>query len=169
MPRPETTHLPPTALLRRYEPEGAYTDCFSVETPGFISLAGYVEAFYTTPLFKLERLVLLLLDKPSSDAGAGRLARGETGTFAAWRIEGRDASQILLGDFTGRTKSWLMVEPSRSGTRLYFGSAVLPLTDRKTGRRRMGAAFSALLGFHKLYSRLLLAAARRRLLSARRA
>lgn len=159
--------LPGTALLRRYEPQGAYMDCFTVEAPGVIALAGFVEAFYTTRLFKLERLLLRAAGKPWTDADARALAHGGAASFAAWRVEGRDAGQLLLGDFTGRTKSWLMVEPSSTGTRMYFGSAVVPLKDRQTGERRMGAVFRALLGFHRLYSRLLLAAARRKLLSDR--
>lgn len=61
----------------------------------------------------------------------------------------------------GRTRSWLMVSaaavPGR--TRLYFGSAVLPVVNRSTGERGMGFMFKVLLGFHKRYSRLLLSAA----------
>jgi len=52
-------------------------------------------------------------------------------------------------------------------TRLFFGSAVVPIVDKRSGAVRMGAAYRALLGFHKLYSRLLLHAAVGRL--ARRA
>ena len=48
-------------------------------------------------------------------------------------------------------------------TRLYFGSAVVPVRDRVSGQPRMGFVFQALLGFHKLYSRVLLGAARSRL------
>ena len=79
----------------------------------------------------------------------------------------------------GRTRSWLMVsrvptthevnETQRatgaqdangsSGTRLYFGSAVVPVMNKSTGKSGMGIVFKALLGFHKLYSRLLLSAA----------
>jgi hypothetical protein len=50
-----------------------------------------------------------------------------------------------------------------AGTRLYFGSAVVPLRDAKTGGTRMGPLFRALLGFHRLYSRVLLRAAAKRL------
>jgi hypothetical protein len=50
-----------------------------------------------------------------------------------------------------------------SGTRLYFGSAVVPVVDAKSGQPTLGFAFRALLGFHKLYSRVLLRAARARL------
>jgi hypothetical protein len=55
-----------------------------------------------------------------------------------------------------------------AATRLYFGSAVVPAVDKATGRLRMGFAFRALLGFHRIYSRVLLRAARSRLERARR-
>ena len=87
-------------------------------------------------------------------------------------MEGRSADQLLLADFTGRTKSWLMAVPvSGTGvgpqTQLYFGSAVVARIDARTGRRKMGFAFHALLGVHRLYSRLLLGAARSRVLANR--
>jgi hypothetical protein len=54
-----------------------------------------------------------------------------------------------------------MVDPLPGGgvTRLYFGSAVVT----RTGQRRKAARFRALLGFHRGYSRALLAAAKSRL------
>ena len=84
---------------------------------------------------------------------------------AAWTVEARGTDQLLLCDFQGRTRSWLMVTPGEHGhsTRLYFGSAVVARVDRRTGRSRMGWGFHALLGFHRLYSRALLRAAQRRL------
>ena len=64
-----------------------------------------------------------------------------------------------------------MVAPVGDGadsrTHLYFGSAVVPKTNAKTGTREMGFAFHALLGFHRAYSRALLRAARSRLLEHR--
>jgi hypothetical protein len=51
---------------------------------------------------------------------------------------------------------------SRS-TRLYLGSAVVPVVSRSTGPSSIGFLFKALLGFHKLYSRALLGAAQSRL------
>lgn len=158
--------LPPEALLNKYREQGAYTDCYATEMARPISHAEFVEAFYTTPLFKLERLILaLLLGRPASDAQARELAEGRLDRFAAWTVEGRAENQLLLCDFQGRTRSWLMTEPGADGRsmRLFFGSAVVPKLDRKSGERRMGAAFTALLGFHKLYSRLLLRAAVARL------
>jgi hypothetical protein len=156
--------LPDGALLAIYRERGAYTDCYIAEVPGVINHAEYVEAFYTTVLFKLERLVLaLLLSRPSTDRQASDLAFARADEFAAWRVEQRGPDQLLLTDIHGRTRSWLMVardaaDPA-SPTTLYFGSAVVPLVDRHTGRRKMGIAFRALLGFHKLYSRALLHAA----------
>lgn len=168
-PRP----LPPKALLQAYGREGAgYADCYCTELPSAVPLATFVEAFYTTPLFKVEANVLRwVAAKPSTDADARALAQGAD-TFAAWRVEGRTADQLLLADFTGRTRSWLMAEPlARPGgsaaTRLYFGSAVVPRGARHgNARGAMGFGFHALLGFHKLYSRLLLRAACARLQAA---
>lgn len=157
--------LPADALLRRAADAGAYTDCYAVDMPQAVSHAEYVEAFYTTWVFKLERLILrLLVSRPSTDAEARQLARGERDEFAAWSVEACAPDQLLLADFVGRTKSWLMVAPCPGGTRLYFGSAVVPVRNRKTGASSLGIVHSALLGFHKLYSRVLLRAARSRLL-----
>lgn len=60
-----------------------------------------------------------------------------------------------------------MVAPANVGdaatTRLYFGSAVVPVLHKPSGKARMGLGFKALLGFHKLYSLALLSAASARL------
>ena len=163
------SELPATALLRDYQSVGAYADCYVTDIPGTVSQRQFVEAFYTTPLFKLERVLLAwLAAKPSTDTDARNLAAGTLDAFAAWKVERRDTNQLLLSDFTGRTKSWLMaaaVEPAggTANTRLYFGSAIVPKVDRTTGRRSLGLLFHSLLGFHKLYSLALLHAARTRL------
>jgi hypothetical protein len=156
--------LPAEALLQRHRASGAYTDCYSTDIAQTVAHADYVQAFYTTTVFKLERLILrVFAARGSTDAQAAALARGEVDVFAAWTVEGRAPNQLLLCDFTRRTRSWLMVTPLPSGTRLYFGSAVVPVHDPRTGASHLGFGFSALLGFHKLYSRVLLAAARSRL------
>ncbi|HPF25603.1 MAG TPA: hypothetical protein PK159_03340 [Steroidobacteraceae bacterium] len=165
--------LPAGALLDRYRLDGAYTDCYCVPVACDVSLVQYVEAFYTTGLFKLERLIIKwAVSLPSSDFEAAQLARGSIDRFAAWTVEERNDSQLLLCDIQQRTRSWLMIESAadaQSGaTTLYFGSAVVPIVDAETGERRLGAGFTALLGFHKLYSRALLAAARSRLLAKQR-
>ncbi|MDO9474861.1 MAG: hypothetical protein Q7J28_17595 [Caulobacter sp.] len=159
--------LPPGALLGRYGAGGGYSDCFVAVVPGRVSQAAYVEAFYTTALFKLERLVLaVLVSRPSTDLEARRLAASETERFAAWTVEAREADQILLCDFMGSTRSWLMsvvdtAAPSPT-TRLYFGSAIVP----RKGGGGLGAGFRAMVPFHRLYARALLKTAVRRLMSA---
>jgi hypothetical protein len=62
----------------------------------------------------------------------------------------------------GQTRLWLAVTAGQSAqpaTTLLFGSAVLPV--RPSGK--FGFAFHPLLGFHQVYSKLLLPAAAKRL------
>lgn len=153
--------LPPEALLASYAASDAYTDCYTIELARRVALADFMYAFYTTPIFKLERWILArTLGAASSDDDARRLAEGESTTFAAWHVEARQESQALL--VAGRTRSWLMVVPlppdAGASTALYFGSAVLARP-----RGGLGWQFKALLGFHRLYSRILLGLAARRL------
>ena len=162
--------LPAHALLVRYSEQGAYTDCFSTELPHAVSFERYVSAFYNSLPFKLERMILkLAMGLPSSDAQASELALGQRDRFAAWKVEARADQQLLLTDVLGSTRSWLMLEsvdaPSPR-TRLYFGSAVIARRNARTGETSMGTSYRLLLGFHKLYSRILLSAARRRLVRA---
>lgn len=162
--------LPEDALLLMYLNGAAYADCYVTEIARPVSHAEYVEAFYTTAVFKLERLLLSwIAARPSTDAQARKLAAGKLTSFAAWSIEARESNQVLLSDFQGRTRSWLMSAPALNNqtTRLFFGSAVVPILDGRSGEARMGPAFRALLGFHKLYSRLLLRAAVNRLARSR--
>jgi hypothetical protein len=164
MPDVEACEPPRNALLRVYSSE--YTDCYATDVPRRVTHADFVAAFYSTRLFKLERIVLTLIGKPSTDADARELADGRRETFAAWTVERRGVDQLLLRDFQGKTRSWLMVEPREIGTRLYFGSVVIKRSDSGNGEKRMSGGFRAMLGFHKRYSRGLLSAARRALARA---
>ncbi|MFO1325422.1 MAG: hypothetical protein U1F15_15350 [Burkholderiales bacterium] len=158
--------LPEDALLREAVRDGAYTDCFATDVGRVVTHAQFVEAFYTSRLFRVERFILACaMRRKFKDADAKRLADGDADTFAAWRVEARAANQLLLADIHGRTRSWLMTAAlaQGAGTRLHFGSAVGPKRDGATGSRSMGFAFHALLGFHKAYSRALLRAAVARL------
>jgi hypothetical protein len=160
--------LPEGVLLSKYRHGDAYTDCYVASLARDVSHAEYVEAFYTTWLFKLERVLLSwFVSKPSTDAQAAQLAAGSLDSFAAWVVEARCANELLMSDFRGHTRSWLMVahveERGGKDTRLYFGSAVVPAVRASSGARTMGFRFYLLLGFHKLYSRALLLAARSRL------
>jgi hypothetical protein len=131
-----------------------------------------VEAFYTSGIFRIERWLLARFGFPASrNIDARRLASGEVDAYSAWTVEARAADQLLLRDHAGRTRSWLMVETAgddAGSTQLYFGSAVVPVLHARSGKKTMGNAFTALLGFHKLYSRVLLHAARARLARKRR-
>ena len=155
--------VPLHSFLRQYKDGPGYADCYVTQIPGTVTQAAYIEAFYTSPLFKIERTLLhYLASKPATDADAKALAGGAANRFSAWRVETQSSTELLLEDFTGRTRSWLMAVPAPldnnlPGTLLYFGSAVVPLSGQ--GAQSVGWLFHALLGFHRPYSRLLLRAA----------
>jgi hypothetical protein len=161
--------LPEGAMLSRYAQNGAYTDCYFMDMPMSIGLSEYIKSIYTTPLFKIERSILALIARrPSTDLGAEELANNKTTQFAAWSVEDRGANQMLLCDFMGRTRSWLMAEPhvasESKGTRLYFGSAVVPKSVSRAGVASYGFAFHALYGLHHIYTKALMQAAQSKLL-----
>jgi hypothetical protein len=169
MPTVRPCEVPLNSLLRHYGGGGGFADCYVAEVAGNVSQQAFIAAFYTSPLFKIERTLLkVLAARPASDTDAEQLSRGEASAFSAWRVEGQSPSELLLADVTGRTRSWLMaapvVSPAREPrTRLYFGSAVVPRAGADGATRGMGWVFHALLGFHRLYSRALLLAASQRL------
>jgi len=152
-------------LLDKYSIKGTYVDCYSTEVPGQVLFPEFIFAFYTTPLFKLERLILkLAVSKQSTDIQARQLADGSINKFAAWYVENRSENELLMCDFRERTRSWLMVIPlntaSDTRTRLYFGSAVVSVRNSKTGKLSLRFLYEALLGFHRIYSILLLYSAK---------
>jgi hypothetical protein len=153
--------LPQDALVLRYRDQGSYIDCYTIDVAKAVSLAAYVEAFYTSPLFRVERfLITWLVSRPATDSDVRALARAEVTKFSAWDTEDRRTDQLLMRDYQGRTRSWFMVTAiGPAQTRLIFGSAVVAETNRRTGAKQMPLLFRALLWFHKLYSRLLLRSA----------
>ena len=171
MPVALATELPSSTLLSALREQGCFADCYTTTLPRPVTQAQFVEAFYTTPLFKAERWVLrCLAGRRSSDAQARELARGRRDAFAVWKVAQRAPDQILLTDETGRTSSWLMVRPEAAtsagvSTRLFFGSAIRPRRVGATGQAQFGPGFHALLGLHGFYSRRLLQAAAARLLA----
>lgn len=166
----EKCAVPVNTLLATFSKDGTCTDCYVAEIPGRILLAEFVIAFYTTFLFRLERFILkFVVAKPSVDSQARQLVNGDIEKFAAWQVEARSENEILMCDFQGRTRSWLMAAPigtvNDARTRLYFGSAVVPVRDAKTGQPSLGFGFQAFVGFHKIYSVLLLYSAKSRIKS----
>lgn len=172
MPTIVARAVPEHTLLYRYGAPAGYADCYVAAVPGAVSQQDFITAFYTSPLFKIERTLLqLLASRPATDADVRQLAAGRATTFSAWRVEAQTDAELLLADVTGHTRSWLMATTGATSaegaasptTLLHFGSAVVPRAGRSGKPANMGWAFYALLGFHRLYSRLLLAAASRRL------
>lgn len=157
----EKCSAPEGAFLEKYLLDGNYVDCYTTTIDKQISFPEFIFAFYTTWLFKVEQFILTrIARKPSSDVEARQLANGEIDHFAAWAVEARSENEILLCDFVGRTRSWLRVEKAGAATKLYFGSAVVPAK----GSGSLDFGFRALLGFHQVYSVLLLYFAKRKLL-----
>ncbi len=147
--------LPPGTLLERYRGEGAYVDCLECHVQHVVSLEQLISAFYNSRAFRPERWLLgAFLGMPANSADVAQLATGKMQRFSAWTVEARTGSEIMLCDYQGRTRSWLMVDPTAAGTVLRFGSAVLP--QRK---RADDLLFKALTGFHRFYARRLLASA----------
>jgi len=168
MQKVQASKLPEKALSIKYARDDAFTDCFFIDVPGKISFEEYIEAFYTTPLFKFERVLLsIFARKKSTDENAKLLSQGFITEFSAWTVESRLPDQILLCDFTNKTRSWLMLDYQSDTqtpfTRLYFGSVVIPKSTSGKERASFGFLFHALNGFHYLYSRALLTAASRKL------
>ena len=166
----DTCALPRESLLQRLASEGAFTDCYTTQISRAVSQTQFVEAFYSTAVFGVERLILnWALGKASTLSEVKQLAAGAADSFAAWKVEARTANQLLLADFKGRTRSWLMTEQSaetgQAATQLFFGSAVMAVIDPTSGQKSLGAGFQSMLWFHQLYSRVLLSAAKSRLLS----
>jgi hypothetical protein len=147
---------------------GFFADCYATELDAEVLFADYIAAFYSTGIFKVERLLLrIAAGSASTDQEAIQLGLGETNQFAIWRVAMRAENQLLM-ETKGRTRSWFMIEDlghkDAPKTRLLFGSIVAPISTAASGTPKMGWLFSALLGVHTLYSKALLNAARSRLL-----
>ena len=170
--RIEQQLAPSDSLLNTYrggrQPDrwGRYGDCFSVRVARRISLPEFVFAFYTTRVFRLERCILQVgwIGAASTDAQARGVAQGTGNLFAVWQVGARSESQLLMCDQYEATRSWFRVVPDEAGTTLQFGSAVASAPGQN-GAHAMSRGFGLLLGFHVLYSRVLLRAAAKRLLA----
>ena len=158
--------LPDGALLRAYAERGALVDCWSVTLPPALDLTDYLLGFAHSWLFRLERRVLGWAGRPTSATDVQALAMGSAQDFAFWRVEARVRDQLLMAVQGGRIRSWWMVERlPQGGTRLLFGSALLP-RGGDSRWQRFGLA-GVLVGLHHAYARALLAAAARRLMAGR--
>lgn len=166
----ERRAVPEDALLARYVGDRGYADCYTTTIDARVSHAQFVAAFYTTWLFKLERWILgWAVAKPSTDGQAALLSQGSIDAFSAWTVEDRAANELLMCDFRGDTRSWFRIvadaDPRAAGTQLFFGSAVVARRHDVDGQVQLGSTYTALMAFHRIYSVLLLRAARSKLAS----
>ena len=68
MPTIESMPIPLETFLSRYADAGAYADCYVTNIALPVSLVQFVEAFYTTGIFRIERLILRwAAGRPSTD------------------------------------------------------------------------------------------------------
>lgn len=151
--------LPDSAALKQFAAvPGVHIDCYRADVSKDISLSDYAIAFFDSPVFRLERrLIALVGGKASRRADVEAFALGKSDTLSEWQVVERDADQILLAVGDGPIRTWIMRESPQDGTALYFGSAILPMH----GASKIALGFRLLMGFHRLYARVLLFAAQR--------
>jgi hypothetical protein len=138
----DKSEYPSASFLWQCHQAGSYTDCYRVEIERTVTLAEFIQAFYSTGLFQLERKILKwAVARPSTDQELNLLADSRIATFAAWAVDARSVDQILLTDFTAKTRSWLMTETitnaSTRATYLYFGSVIVPARKLDCGKPEM--------------------------------
>ena len=138
--------LPGDALLNTYRANGAYSDCYATDIDGAVSHKQFVTAFYTTALFKLERMILnWAVSRPSSDAQAGRLASGATDAFAAWHVEKRCENQLLIVGLSWAHKSLADGRSVENGQRP--SNAFVLWVSSRSGRKRQNRQAHTWTGF----------------------
>ncbi len=157
--------VPEGAFISQYSTtHGGYSDCYYVDIQKDVALSDYILAFFNTPIFRMERLILNLVPSGrSNEQCVLGLASGTGDKMACWKTEKRDENQLLLAVGDGPIRTWLMVQGKQSSettptktTRLYFGSAVLPTSMTKDGHPKLAIVFKLFSGLHIFYSRLLL-------------
>lgn len=84
MPTVHPCEVPLHSFLSKHKDGPSYSDCYMTQIPGKVTQAAYIEAFYTSPLFKMERILLqYLASKPATDADAKALAGRTTTPYPA--------------------------------------------------------------------------------------
>lgn len=156
--------IPSGTMLKAYQAqEGCYTDCYAVDVAGAPDIERFIRIFFDTSIFRLERRILALSGLEATHADdVDALARGHRSRFAAWRLEGKTADELMLRFERPSGRTWLHVAdvPDQSGqARLFFGSALLPGARDNDKRPTIGWSLHAFLPFHRLYARMLLRAA----------
>src|SRR5689334_21268853 len=112
----DTTPPQGSLLARLAQARNAFADAYTLHLPRTVSLAQFVEAFYTTRLFKLERWLIARTGRPSTDADVHAVAEGEDRRMAAWTVEAREGDELLMHEDSGVTRSWFKVQAGEGGT-----------------------------------------------------
>lgn len=96
--RVSACEVPEGSLLATYGGPQDYRDCFVREVPGEVSLAQYIERFYSSMVFAPERIVLGFVGRAKGwDASADAiraLARGDADRFGAWEVVERRSGLV---------------------------------------------------------------------------
>ena len=143
--------VPASSLIARYLSDPAsHVDAYV--TTGDATLEQFVRVFFSTPTFRSERHLLGLGGKVSSDQQVDDLASGVGSAMAAWVVEDRNETELLLTVPGSPIRTWLAVGRAE----LWFGSAIVA----EGGKVPFLA--KALMPFHHVYSRTLLRAAANR-------
>ena len=163
--------------------KGAYIDCFCFMMPCVISFEEFVTAFYTSRLFKIERVILsIVVRKPSDDRQAIAIAQGRQKYFSAWSERARSPNELLMCDFQNQTCSFFKVvevpcSKSRESSEnhykdfstnapssvLYFGTVLVPHKHSNGKLKEKPLFIRWLMPFHRLYSKALMRSAIKRL------
>ncbi|WP_299989607.1 hypothetical protein [uncultured Ruegeria sp.] len=158
----EEHSIPEGSLLHQFAKRpGYHADAF-VAHVGFVpSQSEYIMAMFDSPVFRIERALLALAAfKPSFAKDVAALALVENDQIACWKTVQRTQQELQMKVEKGRVRTWLMVEPAQGGaSKLWFGSAIVPKPAQTGKAGGIGFVFRTLMGFHKLYSRVLLRAA----------
>ncbi|APG49136.1 hypothetical protein [Phaeobacter porticola] len=158
----EENGIPEGSLLQQFaERPGFHVDAFVAHVGFTPSLNDYIVAMFDSRVFRIERALLALAAfKPTFKEGVAALAAAESDRLASWKTVQRTEQELLMEVEKGRVRTWLMVEPAQGGaSKLWFGSAVVPKPAQTGKAGGIGFVFRTLMGFHKLYSRVLLRAA----------
>ncbi|MEM9969681.1 MAG: hypothetical protein AAF762_01095 [Pseudomonadota bacterium] len=150
----ERREVPAASLISPYVDGSNFVDAYFVARPG-VALPNYVDRFFTTPIFRLERSILRLTGGvPSEDQQVAALASGTGEVMASWRVEARSDDELLLVVPGTPIRTWLAVDDRG----IWFGSVIVAGPDGN-----IPFMIRALIPFHALYSRVLLWAAARRM------
>lgn len=158
--------VPENSLLKVYDGAVGYADAFECQVDGSVAISDFVTAFLNSPVFRVERALLAILAfSVTTRKDVSGIADGSTDQFAVWKTEKRTETELLLSIEEKRIRTWFETDTSGAVTKLRFGSAILPKSGEAGGDSDIGFIFRALKKFHRVYSRVLLKSAVRKLLS----